>query len=55
MLPNLPGPWLEIGIGSGRFAQALGIETGIDPSIKLPLRVEENRNCLEKDSSVPSS
>ena len=31
----LPKPWLEIGVGSGRFAQALGIETGIDPSLKL--------------------
>ena len=35
LLPSLPKPWLEIGIGSGRFAQALGIETGIDPSIRL--------------------
>jgi len=35
VLPSLPKPWLEIGVGSGRFAQALGIETGIDPSIKL--------------------
>jgi len=35
LLPALPRPWLEIGVGSGRFAQALGIETGIDPSIKL--------------------
>lgn len=35
LLPLLPKPWLEIGVGSGRFAQALGIETGIDPSIKL--------------------
>lgn len=26
------GSWLEIGVGSGRFADALGIETGIDPS-----------------------
>ncbi len=33
--PSLPKAWLEIGVGSGRFAQALGIETGIDPSIKL--------------------
>lgn len=29
------GKGLEIGIGSGRFAQALGIKTGIDPSEKL--------------------
>jgi len=35
LLPSLPRPWLEIGVGSGRFAQALGIETGIDPSIRL--------------------
>lgn len=35
VLPLLLKPWLEVGVGSGRFAQALGIETGIDPSIKL--------------------
>jgi len=35
MLPLLPKPWLEVGVGSGRFAQALGIETGVDPSARL--------------------
>jgi ubiquinone/menaquinone biosynthesis C-methylase UbiE len=35
VLASLPRPWLEIGVGSGRFAQALGIQTGIDPSTKL--------------------
>ncbi len=35
LLPSLPNPFLEIGVGSGRFARALGIETGIDPSGKL--------------------
>jgi len=35
VLPLIPKPWLEVGVGSGRFAQALGIETGIDPSVKL--------------------
>lgn len=35
LLPDMPEPWLEIGVGSGRFAQALGIETGIDPSPNL--------------------
>jgi SAM-dependent methyltransferase len=35
LLPSLPKPWLEIGVGSGRFAQALGINTGIEPSVKL--------------------
>jgi len=35
ILPLLPKPWLEIGVGSGRFARALGIETGVDHSIGL--------------------
>ena len=35
VLTSIPKPWLEVGVGSGRFAQALGIETGVDPSIKL--------------------
>ena len=35
VLASLPKPWLEVGVGSGRFAQALGISTGVDPSIKL--------------------
>ncbi len=35
VLTLLPKPWLEVGVGSGRFAQALGIETGIDPSVKF--------------------
>jgi len=35
LLPELPKPWFEIGVGSGRFAQALGIPWGIDPSQKL--------------------
>jgi len=42
LLPSLPKPWLEIGVGSGRFAQALGIETGIDPSSKL-LQIAQRR------------
>lgn len=35
LLPSLPKPWLEVGVGSGRFAQALGIPLGIDPSEEL--------------------
>jgi len=35
ILPSLPKPWLEVGVGSGRFAQALGIEIGLDSSAKL--------------------
>jgi SAM-dependent methyltransferase len=35
VLHLLPKRWLEIGVGSGRFAQVLGIEVGIDPSVRL--------------------
>jgi SAM-dependent methyltransferase len=42
LLPELPKPWIEIGVGSGRFAQALGIETGVDPSSEL-LRLAKKR------------
>jgi len=35
IVKDLPRPWLEVGVGSGRFAQALGIDLGIDPSEKL--------------------
>lgn len=35
LLSGLPKPWLEIGVGSGRFASELGIEQGIDPSVEL--------------------
>lgn len=34
VVPNL-GKGLEVGIGSGRFAAALGIQVGIEPSEKL--------------------
>lgn len=35
-LPSLTlKPWLEIGVGSGRFSKALGIDTGLDPSVEL--------------------
>lgn len=42
ILPFLPKPWLELGIGSGRFAQALGIRWGIDPAKKL-LQIAKGR------------
>jgi len=41
VLSLLPKPWFEVGVGSGRFAQALGIGTGIDPSIKLLVMARE--------------
>ena len=32
LLDGAPRPWLEVGVGTGRFAEALGIEEGVDPS-----------------------
>ncbi|MHB1511075.1 MAG: class I SAM-dependent methyltransferase [Acidimicrobiales bacterium] len=36
------GPRLEVGVGSGRFAVALGIEVGLDPA-EMPLRLAKAR------------
>jgi SAM-dependent methyltransferase len=35
LLHSYPRPYLEVGVGSGRFAQALGIEYGVDPALAL--------------------
>jgi len=35
LLHSYPRPYLEIGVGSGRFAQALGVEYGVDPTSAL--------------------
>ncbi|HBI16382.1 MAG TPA: class I SAM-dependent methyltransferase [Desulfobulbaceae bacterium] len=40
-----PRPRLEIGVGPGRFAQALGIDYGIDPAIS-PLQLSSRRGIL---------
>jgi len=42
LLPFLPKPCLELGVGSGRFAKALEILWGIDPAIKL-LQIAKGR------------
>lgn len=33
--PQFGGRWIEIGVGTGRFASALGIQEGIDPSAPM--------------------
>lgn len=38
------GKGLEIGVGTGRFAGALGIEWGIDPSERV-LRIARKKRC----------
>jgi len=32
LIGGVEGRWLEVGVGTGRFAQALGVREGIDPS-----------------------
>jgi SAM-dependent methyltransferase len=55
LLPLLPKPWIEVGLGSGRFAQALEIDTGFDPSSKLS-EMAKNRGIsvlLAKGEEMP--
>lgn len=50
-----PTPWLEIGVGSGRFAQSLGIENGLDPSSEF-LNMARNRGVnafLGRGEAIP--
>jgi len=35
VLPERTGAWVEIGVGTGRFASRLGIETGIEPAASM--------------------
>lgn len=42
LLAGTAGPRLEVGVGSGRFAAALGIDVGLDPA-EAPLRLAKAR------------
>ena len=42
LLAGTAGPRLEVGVGSGRFPAALGIEVGLDPA-EAPLRLAKAR------------
>jgi ubiquinone/menaquinone biosynthesis C-methylase UbiE len=35
LVQTVTGLWLEVGIGSGRFAMSLGISEGVDPSLVM--------------------
>jgi SAM-dependent methyltransferase len=35
LMPADLGDWLEVGVGSGRFAQELGVKEGVDPSAPM--------------------
>ncbi|MCL4544529.1 MAG: class I SAM-dependent methyltransferase [Chloroflexi bacterium] len=42
LFTGAPRPWLEVGVGSGRFAQALSIDLGVDPAA-APLALAASR------------
>ncbi len=42
LVPPGPGLRLEVGVGSGRFSAALGLEVGLDPA-RAPLRLAARR------------
>lgn len=42
LLAGLPRPWLEVGVGSGRFGAALGVQAGVDPA-RTPLGMATGR------------
>jgi len=46
-----PGHWLEVGVGTGRFASALGIAKGIDPALRM-LVVAARRGILTCEGSA---
>ncbi len=50
LLHRYDRPYLEIGVGSGRFAKALGIEYGVDPARTLLLKAE-SRGIRTKEAS----
>ncbi len=43
LLSGSPKPWIEIGVGSGRFAKELQVDVGIDPTMK-PLLLAKKRS-----------
>ncbi|WP_456467761.1 class I SAM-dependent methyltransferase [Archaeoglobus sp.] len=55
VIPEPVSPSLEIGVGTGRFASALGIDVGVDISLAM-LRIAKSRKveCLQADAgSLP--
>lgn len=51
--PEPPRPWLEVGVGTGRFSSALGIEDGLD-SAAAPLKWAELRGARVKQGRAES-
>lgn len=53
LLQRFPRPYLEVGVGTGRFAQALGIGYGVDPSVRaLDKAVQRGVKALLKETGL---
>ena len=52
---GVKGHWLEVGVGTGRFAQALGIREGVDPSRAMLDRAAQRgiRACGGRAEQLP--
>lgn len=50
LMKGIEKPFLEIGVGTGRFAKELGIDFGIDPSSRV-LKIAERRGINVKEAS----
>ncbi len=52
VIPRPTSPSLEVGVGTGRFAQPLGIDVGVDVSASM-LRIARSRGveCIRADAS----
>jgi ubiquinone/menaquinone biosynthesis C-methylase UbiE len=44
-------PWLEVGVGTGRFAQALGVEHGVDPSTAMLSKAAARGICVSEGAA----
>lgn len=47
LIPDRAGRWSEVGVGTGRFAEPLGIAEGVDPSLPM-LEMAERRGIRTK-------
>jgi ubiquinone/menaquinone biosynthesis C-methylase UbiE len=51
LLPRDLAGWVEVGVGTGRFASALGIPEGVDPSLPM-LEIAARRGILTRKGSA---
>ncbi len=52
---NVSNPWLEVGVGTGRFAAALNIKQGMDLSLPMAVKALQRglRVCVGRSEQLP--